>query len=63
MFKIVVVLMLALIIGSLFSGLLYLYRDRGAGSRVVKMLTVRISLSIVLFIGLMVMGWYRASGG
>ncbi len=62
MFKIVVVLMLALIIGSLFSGLVFLYRDRGAGSRVVRMLTLRISLSILLFIGLMVAGRYGLLG-
>ena len=62
MFKIVVVLMLALIIGSLFFGLVFLYRDRGAGSRVVRMLTLRISLSILLFIGLMVAGRYGLLG-
>lgn len=53
MFKTVVVLMLLLVIGSLFSGLFFLYRDRGEGSRVVKALTLRISLSILLFIGLL----------
>lgn len=60
LFKVLVVLMLALIIGSLFSGLLFLYRDRGEGSRVVKALTLRISLSLVLFIGLLLaahFGW------
>ena len=36
-----------------FSGLFFLYRDRGEGSRVVKALTLRISLSILLFIGLL----------
>jgi hypothetical protein len=51
-FKALVVLMLLAVIGSLFSGLLFLYRDKGAGSRVVKALTLRISLSILLFIGL-----------
>jgi len=53
MLKTVVVLMLVLVIGSLFSGLFFLYRDRGEGSRVVKALTLRISLSILLFIGLL----------
>ena len=44
-----VVLLLLAIIGSLFSGLFYLYRDRGAGERTVRALTLRIGLSIVLF--------------
>jgi len=34
----------------LFSGLVFLYRDRGAGLRTVKALTVRIGLSIALFL-------------
>jgi hypothetical protein len=38
------------IVGSLFSGLFYLYRDRGAGERTAKALTVRITLSIALFL-------------
>ncbi len=52
-FKLIVVLGLGLIVGSLFSGLVFLYRDRGGGTRVVKMLTVRITLSILLFVGLL----------
>lgn len=53
MIKLLVVLMLFAIIGSLFSGLFFLYRDRGAGSRTVRALTVRIGLSIGLFIVLL----------
>lgn len=52
-FKLIVVLGLGLIVGSLFSGLVFLYRDRDGGTRVVKMLTVRITLSILLFVGLL----------
>jgi hypothetical protein len=44
-----VALLLLAIVGSLFSGLFYLYRDRGAGVRVARVLTWRIGLSIVLF--------------
>lgn len=52
-FKVLVVLMLFAVIGSLFSSLVFLYKDRGEGSRVVKALTLRISLSILLFVGLL----------
>jgi len=41
------------IVGSLFSGLFYLYRDRGAGERTAKALTLRIGLSITLFVFLL----------
>ena len=51
--KIIVVLFLLAIIGSLFSGLFFLMRDKGASERTVKALTVRVSLSVLLFILLM----------
>jgi hypothetical protein len=53
MFKIVIVLMLIGVVGSLFSGLFFLYRDRGASERTVKALTLRIGLSIAIFALLM----------
>jgi hypothetical protein len=53
LFKFAVVLMLLLVIGSLFSGLFFLYRDKGAGDRVVRALTLRISLSLLLFVALL----------
>ena len=52
--KILVVLILFTIIGSLFSGLFFLVRDKGASDRTVRALTVRISLSVLLFVLLMV---------
>jgi len=52
--KIIVVLFLIAIIGSLFSGLFYLMKDKGASERTVKALTVRVSLSVLLFILLMI---------
>lgn len=58
-FKVLVVVMLLAVIGSLFSGLAFLYRDKGAGSRVVKALTIRISLSILLFVGLLVTFYFQ----
>ena len=55
--KIFIILMLLLIVGSLFSALAFLYKDGGQGERTAKALTIRISLSFVLFITLM-LGFY-----
>lgn len=52
--KLFVVLVLLTILGSLFSALFYLVKDKGQGNRTVKALTVRISLSIGLFILLLI---------
>jgi len=54
MIKVLVILLLLAIVGSLFSGLFFLYRDRGEGVRTVKMLTLRIGLSIFLFLILLI---------
>lgn len=51
--KVLIVLILLVIIGSLFSGLFYLVKDKGTSERTVRALTVRISLSVLLFILLM----------
>ena len=51
--KIIAVLFLFIIIGSLFSGLFYLVKDKGTSERTVRALTVRISLSVLLFVLLM----------
>ena len=53
MIRVLVILLLLAILGSLFSGLFYLYRDRGAGERTARALTVRITLSIALFVFLL----------
>jgi hypothetical protein len=55
--KIVVILFLVFIVGSLFSALYYLVRDKGRGERTVRALTVRITLSVVLFV-LLMLGYY-----
>lgn len=54
MLKIVVGVMLLLILASLGSGLFFLIRDQGRSPRTVKALTVRIALSVGLFILLMI---------
>jgi hypothetical protein len=51
--KIIVVLMLALILASLFSALVFLFKDKGRGKRTAQALTWRIGLSITLFLMLM----------
>jgi hypothetical protein len=48
--KIVVILMLVAIFFSLFSALYFLFRDQAGSTRTVKALTLRISLSIGLFV-------------
>ncbi len=57
MFKIVVILLLALVVGSLFSALIFLARDQGRGERTARALTLRIALSLLLFAVLMA-GFY-----
>ena len=55
--KIIVILFLAFIVASLGSALYYLVRDRGQSDRVVKALTVRVALSVALFV-LLMLGFY-----
>ena len=55
--KIAIVIVLLLIVGSLFSALFYLVKDKGSGKRTVKALTVRITLSLTLFL-LLMLGYY-----
>ncbi len=54
--KVIVVLTLIVIVGSLFSALFFLAKDKTGGDRTVKALTIRISLSIGLFILLLISG-------
>lgn len=61
--KFFIIFMLILIIGSLFSALTFLYKDGGQGNRTVKALTVRISLSIFLFITLMLLFYFGVIPG
>ncbi len=52
--KVAIVVVLFIIVASLFSALFFLSKDKGTGDRTVKALTVRISLSIALFIMLLI---------
>lgn len=55
--KIVVILFLIGIVGSLGSALFYVVRDKGGSDRAVKSLTIRVGLSVTLFL-LLMLGYY-----
>lgn len=54
--KIVVIIVLLLIVASLGSAMFFLVRDKGRADRTVRALTVRVVLSVTLF--LLLMGGY-----
>lgn len=63
--KIIVIAGLVAVIVSLFSALYYLYHDKGQGTRMVKMLAVRVALSASLVAFLVIaysMGWIAPTG-
>ena len=49
----VILIFIVFIIGSLFSALYYMVRDKGQSTRAVRALTWRVGLSITLFLILM----------
>ncbi len=51
--KIVVIVLLLAVIASLFSGLFFVYKDKGESNRAVVSLTIRIVLSLLVFLILM----------
>jgi len=60
LFKVIIILFLFVILYSLGSGLFYLVRDKSQSDRVVKALTWRIGLSLLLFVLLFIafgLGW------
>ncbi len=63
--KVVIVAGLLAVVASLFSALYFLYRDRGHGTRMVRMLAVRVALSASLVAFLVLsyyMGWIGPGG-
>jgi uncharacterized membrane protein len=63
--KIIVIAGLVAVIVSLFSALYYLYHDKGQGTRMVRMLAVRVALSASLVAFLVIsyrMGWIAPTG-
>lgn len=60
LFKTIVIFILFLVISSLFTALYSMIKDKGQSDRTVKMLTMRIAMSIGLLILLLVgyqLGW------
>lgn len=58
--RIVILVLLVAVLASLFSGLYFVYRDKGTTNRAVISLTIRITLSLVVFALLMAsyyFGW------
>lgn len=55
--KLFIIVVLLLIVGSLFSALFFLIKDKGQGRRTARALTLRIGLSIGLFL-LLMLGYY-----
>ncbi|MEY4648929.1 MAG: hypothetical protein RL191_97 [Pseudomonadota bacterium] len=55
--KLIIVIFLILIITSLFTALFSLGKNKGSGTKTVRALTVRIGLSLLLFI-LLLIGYY-----
>ena len=63
--RIVIGLAFIMILGSLASALFYLIRDKGTSNKTVNALTVRIGLSVALFLFLLFanwMGWIQSTG-
>lgn len=63
--RIFVIIAFLMIVGSLASALFYLMRDKGGSNRTVNALTVRIGLSVALFLALLFahwMGWIQSTG-
>lgn len=54
MLKILVLVLLAGVLVSLFSGLFFMNRDQGDSRRMLTAMTIRISLSVLLFLVLFV---------
>ena len=48
--RILIVILLLAVIASLFSGLFFIYRDKGQSDRALISLTIRIALSILVFL-------------
>jgi hypothetical protein len=51
--RILILFLVFVMLASLFSGLFFLYKDQSGSDRMVKALTVRITIAIVIFVILM----------
>jgi len=60
--KIVILVLLLAVVASLFSGLYFVYKDKGNSNRAVISLTIRVVLSVITFALVMFsywMGWWQ----
>ena len=63
--RIVILLLLVVVLASLFSGLYFVYKDKGGTNRAVIELTIRIAASLLVFAILIVsyyFGWIGERG-
>ena len=63
--RIIVIVALIAVVAALFTALVFLYRDRGRGNRVVVALAIRVLLSMALIAFLVFawwMGWIAPTG-
>ena len=63
--RIIVIVALIAVVAALFTALVFLYRDRGRGNRVVVALAIRVLLSMALIAFLVFswwMGWVSPGG-
>ena len=63
--KVVVIIALLAIVTALFTALVFLYRDKGRGTRMVTALAIRVGLSLSLVAFLLLsyyMGWISPNG-
>ena len=63
--RIVILVLLFAVVASLFSGIYFVYKDKSGGNRAVIALTIRIALSILVFvilIGSYYFGWIPERG-
>ena len=57
-----VIFVMLCILGSLFSALFFMFSDKGNSRRMVKALTIRVALSVSLFLMLMVLFYFGVIG-
>jgi glucose-6-phosphate-specific signal transduction histidine kinase len=55
--RIVILILLFAVVASLFSGLYFVYKDKGSTNRAVISLTIRIGLSLLVFV-LLIASYY-----
>jgi cytochrome bd-type quinol oxidase subunit 2 len=60
--KIIILILVAAVIASLFAGLYFVYKDKGNSTRAVKALTIRVALQaiiIALLLGGLLLGFIQ----